>query len=438
MVERARGGEDAAREELQRGKLLAQQRGMPLAQRLEQLPADPRLDQVWPLLFEDAREAAGTDAASALYAEGRYEECREALSELLARMPDYADLRLKLALVHYQLDQLEPARAELSIALDLNPRFSDAWAVLGAVHLRERAVGSARRAYETAAREGLRSPFVDYGLGVCSLLTGEPEACAELMRPLISQPDAPLEANHLLACARALAGDPRAGLTQLAALAEHHDDPALHSDALALAVQARDLDRVRDLAQRVAHAGDEALAHAARVRLALLEGPAGDLVAARNSLELAAEDPRGPQPAAVAVELAKLDLAAGEPAAALRRLELLEPPSQRTHRALLLRAAALRLLGRPREAVQLLSEPRIGVAEDDDLDLSLQLLFAARCSDDARTAAALEQRVLADHPLALSARVQRTERWLAPVLPAHRAPSPRQSAAHVVPAHPRA
>jgi tetratricopeptide (TPR) repeat protein len=429
MVEQARGEEDAAREELQRGKLLAQQRGMPLAPRLDSLPVPLRLDQVWPLLFEDARDVASTDAATLLYAEGRYQECREALSELLARMPDYADLRMKLALVHYQLGDLGPARAELSVALDLNPHFSDAWAVLGAVHLRERAVASARGAYETAAREGLRSPFVDYGLAVCSLLTGDAPGCVELMRPLVSQPDAPLGAVHLLACARALAGDAPSGLAQLVDLAEHHEDPAVRGDALALAIESRELERARDLLHRLPTSADEPLVWMARARLALGAGPRSDASTARRWLEETAAAEGGPTDVASTLELARLDLAAGEPASALRRVETLEATQQDGRGALLVRGAALRLLGRAREAVQLLAGPRPAVAEDDDLELLLELLFAARCSDDVCAATALERHVLTAHPLALRARVQRTERWLAPVLPSHRAAEAHTDAA---------
>jgi tetratricopeptide (TPR) repeat protein len=429
LVLRERGDAELANEELERALHLAHEQAQALSSALGCGPQPPCFERLWSLLFEAPQEPSGVEQAEELYAAGRFRESREAFAALVERFPEYADLRLKHALVLFAQRQFDAARAELEVAVDVNPRFADAWALLGAVHLLRGEIAWARVAFGRAKQEGLPSPFTDYGLAVCSFLLGDGASCAALLRHQATQADAPPAARHLQACARGLAGDVAGALELFAKLLEHdvHEDVVL--DGVALALEHGDRERARRFLARLPEGPGGPAAALARARVLAGRGELDDALRALGSEQGAAHE----QPA-LELESARLLAAGGQVQLALGRVEVLLERWPGLAGAVELRISLLRAAGRAREAVEVWEKHRDGGAWNLDPSLELQALYAAREAGDAVRAAPIEERLALLAPLGFAARTQRPRRWLQPLLPpeppAAAAPSPSAADLH--------
>ena len=94
-----------------------------------------------------------------------FESARTLLTDIAAQHPRYPDVRCRLAEVHLELDAVDAAIHELSIAIQINPNYADAHATLGIALRRQGKKEEARSAFRTAldidpnhvmAREGIR------------------------------------------------------------------------------------------------------------------------------------------------------------------------------------------------------------------------------------------------------------------------------------------
>jgi len=250
---RERGEDEAADAEVERARSSGRRRPTALTRFLDSAPEHPTAELLWKHLFDEESLRRRIERAEELYHEGRLEESRRLLEELVESYPDFPDLRLKLALILFRQGERASSLVHLEHALSVHPDFGDALILSAAVLLHQGEVERARRRYEKAReRAALPSPFADYGLAVCRHLVGDEEGCEELIRPLLAQGEVPMEVRALLAATRALRGQGELARAAYSDLDCHQPDEEAFVDWLAFHLAAGDLDAVEHCMGRTA------------------------------------------------------------------------------------------------------------------------------------------------------------------------------------------
>lgn len=410
VILRETGREGEAESEVERARASGKRRPTALTRFLESCGEQPSAEQLWEHLFDEESLRRRVERAEALYHAGELDRSEELLDELAAAYPRFPDLQLKKALIRFRRGDQGGALVHLERALEIHPGFGDALILSAAVLLHQGQIERARRRYEEA-RQGpaLPSPFADYGLALCRHLIGDEEGCDELLRPLHTQGDVPVEARNLLAATRALEGQRELARAAFLDLLQGVSSVDAHLDAAVFHLEAGDLpaaERALNAISRVGTADPTWVLAKARLLVAR-ERP-------QEALQLLIDHDaeHGMHPPLVVLE-ARLRYERGEASAALRRLDsVLErwPEALEARRE---RSRLLSELDRPEEALEELERLRglrVG-SLDEEIGL-VQLL--RRCGEDER-AGQHSDRLAQLRPLSLRVRCQQLHRWLGPL-----------------------
>lgn len=99
----------------------------------------------------DADETNGELARADSYARSRqWEDAALSYAKCLQNVPAYPDVRCRFAQVLLELDRVEEAAQQFGVALDLNPRYADAFAGLGVAYRRMGKHAEAKKAFRKA------------------------------------------------------------------------------------------------------------------------------------------------------------------------------------------------------------------------------------------------------------------------------------------------
>lgn len=196
--------------------------------------------------------------AAALRRLGRTAEALESLRALQRRIPDTAELRNTIGSCYYELGRLDEARAEFSLALEINPHLDLALANLGIVNFDMKQYAEAERQFRAALAV---SPQLNEGwqrLARAQAAQAKHRDAAEsCLKGLRFQADEAALWELLLEQVDALesAGDVRAAVAVLeTAIGEYGDNASLLNHFAWLLATGRD-DSVRDGARAVKLAG---------------------------------------------------------------------------------------------------------------------------------------------------------------------------------------
>ena len=404
----AQGQQHRAKQERERWKAVAAQRGHAAASLLARDPFDLPALLAHRSAQRDRRRTI--ERIDGLLHEGFWKDAHELLEDLLAETPHYPDLRLRMAGCASALGEDDAAAAHLDVALQLNPQFADAHALAGIVALRRDRVGDACASFERAEELGSLSSPVKYGRALCDLRTGDGRSARARLDAIWAGEEFHTEARFLRAGLALLAGDVDDALREYEDALLSTSRPELLLDAAAAGLQVERLSLVR----RVVDALPPGAPHAAvaLVRAALLSAE-GSRDRAIDVLEAAtAEHPADP---ALLWALAEGHTARGEFEVALRRLSNLEALGAHVPGAQRLIARLYRRQGSLEAALAVLQTPVAGGPGDSET--ALEQLFVLRESGEAEKARAQWERWAAVLPLDLRWRLQDSRRWLTPLAP---------------------
>jgi tetratricopeptide (TPR) repeat protein len=132
---------------------------------------------------------ARLDRCRYLAALGRTGEAAAELERLLEESPDDSWVALRYAdIVELASGDLEAAQQRLEAVLARNPRFSEAWLLLGAVHTRAGRSSAAADVYREAISSGATNPEISARLALVLSEAADPGAATALHEAILSSP----------------------------------------------------------------------------------------------------------------------------------------------------------------------------------------------------------------------------------------------------------